>query len=75
MQAGVMGYLVKPVDAKDLLPAITLAVARFGDLMALRKEVQSLQEALLLRQQVERAKGVLARRRPDVHAWRDGLRG
>lgn len=62
MVNGVMGYLVKPVDRKDLVPAIALATSRFGDLMALRKDVQSLKEALVLRQQVERAKGILERR-------------
>ncbi len=62
MQTGAMGYLVKPVDRKALLPAMTLAVTRFAELMALRKEAQSLREALRLRQQVERAKGVLAAR-------------
>ncbi len=62
MIAGVMGYLVKPVDRKDLTPAIVLAISRFGDLMALRKDVQNLKEALVLRQQVERAKGILAQR-------------
>lgn len=62
MIAGVMGYLVKPVDRKDLTPAIVLAISRFGDLMALRQDVQSLKEALVLRQQVERAKGILAQR-------------
>ncbi len=62
MVAGVMGYLLKPVDRKDLVPAIALATTRFVDLMALRKDVQSLKEALMLRQQVERAKGILERR-------------
>ena len=62
MVAGVMGYLVKPIDRKDLGPAIVLAVTRFADLMGLRKDVQSLKDALALRQQVERAKGVLERR-------------
>ena len=60
--AGVMGYLVKPVDVKDLNPTIALAISRFGDLIALRKDVQSLKEALALRQQAERAKGILAQR-------------
>ena len=59
---GVMGYLIKPVDGKDLAPAIALATSRFEDLMALRKDVQSLKEALVLRQQVERAKGIMERR-------------
>jgi response regulator NasT len=62
MTAGVMGYLVKPVDGKDLAPAIALAASRFGDLMALRKDVQGLRDALILRQHVERAKGILAQR-------------
>lgn len=62
MVTGVMGYLLKPVDRKDLVPAIALATTRFVDLMALRKDVQSLKEALMLRQQVERAKGILERR-------------
>ena len=62
MVIGVMGYLLKPVDRKDLVPAIALATTRFVDLMALRKDVQSLKEALMLRQQVERAKGILERR-------------
>jgi response regulator NasT len=62
MVNGVMGYLVKPVNRKDLVPAIALATSRFGDLMALRKDVQGLKEALVLRQQVARAKGILERR-------------
>ncbi len=60
--AGVMGYLVKPVDRKDLPPAIAVARSRFADLLILRKEVQSLKEALVLRQQMDRAKGILGQR-------------
>jgi AmiR/NasT family two-component response regulator len=62
MMTGVMGYLLKPVDRKHLVPAIALATTRFVDLMMLRKDVQSLREALIHRQQVERAKGILERR-------------
>lgn len=62
MQAGVMGYLVKPVEPQDLGPAIALALSRFADLMALRKDVQGMKNALLVRQQVERAKGALTYR-------------
>jgi response regulator NasT len=62
MEAGVMGYLIKPVALKELGPAIALALSRFADLMALRKDVQGLKEALLVRQHVERAKGILAQR-------------
>lgn len=62
MVAGVMGYLVKPVRFEVLGPAIALATSRFADLMALRKDVRSLKEAVILRRQVERAKGILVQR-------------
>ena len=72
MVTGAMGYLVKPVERKDLTPAIVLATTRFADLMALRNDARSLQEALGLRQQVERAKGILATRMklPEAKAHR-----
>ncbi len=34
--AGVMGYLVKPVDRQHLAPAIALATTRFAEVMAAR---------------------------------------
>jgi two-component system, response regulator PdtaR len=60
--AGVMGFLVRPVAPAALGPAIALAAVRFADLMALRREAEGLKEALVLRQQVQRAKGVLTHR-------------
>ncbi len=60
--AGVMGYLVKPVDRQALPPVIALAISQFADLMVLRKDVQGLKEALALRKDVERAKGILGQR-------------
>ena len=71
MIAGVMGYLVKPVKYKALGPAMALAIARFGELMALRREMLSLKDSVALRQQMQRAKGVMARRmrlsEPEAH--------
>ncbi len=61
-QAGVMAYLVKPVKRQDLAAAIAIALARFADLLALRRDVGTLQEALLLRRRVEQAKGILVHR-------------
>ncbi|RME44260.1 MAG: response regulator [Chloroflexi bacterium] len=58
-QAGVLAYLVKPVDERDLAPAIRLAVGQFDQLQALRSEVSHLKEALETRKLVERAKGIL----------------
>ena len=58
-EAGVMAYLVKPFQRKDLVPAIEMAVSRFAELLALEKEVGDLSGRLEARKLVERAKGVL----------------
>jgi two-component system, response regulator PdtaR len=61
-QANIGAYLLKPVSEEDLMPAITLALARFRQFEALRKEVNDLREALEARKVIERAKGILMRR-------------
>jgi len=61
-QANIAAYLVKPVSEEDLLPAITLALARFRQFEALRHEVADLREALEARKVIEKAKGILMRR-------------
>jgi AmiR/NasT family two-component response regulator len=58
-EAGVMAYLVKPFQRKDLLPAIEMAVSRFAELVALEKEVGDLSGRLEARRLVDRAKSVL----------------
>lgn len=61
-QAGVMGYLMKPLRETDLEPAIEVALARFRDLRSLAEEITDLQETLETRKLVERAKGALMQR-------------
>jgi response regulator NasT len=61
-EAGVMAYLAKPLREEDLLPAIELAVSRFEEFMALRKENEDLKRTLDGRKLIERAKGVLMER-------------
>jgi len=61
-QANIAAYLMKPVSEEDLLPAITLALIRFRQFQALRREVADLREALEARKFIERAKGILMRR-------------
>ena len=58
-EAGVMAYLVKPFESKDLVPAIEMAVSRFGELTALEREVGDLHGRLEARKLVDRAKSVL----------------
>ncbi len=61
-QAGIFAYLVKPVTARDLRPALLLARSRFREFQLLRQEVDDLRQALETRKLVERAKGILMRR-------------
>jgi response regulator NasT len=60
---GVLAYLVKPVDVRELEATIRVAMSRFREFQALRQEVADLREALETRKLVERAKGILMRRR------------
>lgn len=58
-QAGAMGYLIKPFQKQDLLPAIEIAKGRYRQLAALAEEVGDLTERLEARKVVDRAKGLL----------------
>ncbi|MBW3639616.1 MAG: response regulator [Actinobacteria bacterium] len=72
-EAGVMAYLVKPFQKKDLVPAIEMAVSRFAELVALEREVEDLHGRMAARKLVERAKGVLQTSRgmtePEAFRW------
>ena len=57
--AGAMGYLVKPFQKSDLLPAIEVAVARHAELAAVKKESAELADRLETRKTLDRAKGRL----------------
>ena len=61
-EAGVMAYMVKPLRGEELLPTIELAVSRFEEFTALRKENEDLKRTLEGRKLIERAKGVLMER-------------
>lgn len=54
-----MGYLVKPFQKSDLMPAIDIALARHAQLSAVRKESGDLAEQLETRKAVDKAKGRL----------------
>jgi response regulator NasT len=57
--AGVMAYIVKPFTSTDVVPAINIALSRWGELKTLEAEVADLGERLETRKSVDRAKGVL----------------
>jgi response regulator NasT len=58
-EAGVVGYLVKPVTEDHLRPAIEVVLARFREFQTIATEAHDLREQLETRKLVERAKGVL----------------
>lgn len=61
-KAGALGYLIKPVNGRQLQPAIQVALSRFDEIAALRRSVQDLKEDIEARKLVERAKGILMKR-------------
>ena len=71
--AGAMAYLVKPFSISDLIPAIEVAVSRFGEIAALEGEVANLSDRLETRKLVERAKGLLQANQgmtePEAFKW------
>jgi response regulator NasT len=58
-QLPIQGYLVKPVNERDLAAAIEVAVARFEEAQARDQEIAALRDSLETRKVVERAKGRL----------------
>jgi len=58
-ESHVAAYLVKPIKASSLAPAIALVMKRFGEFLELEKEASGLREALEDRKIIERAKGIL----------------
>jgi response regulator NasT len=60
--AGALGFLVKPLRSAELGPALDVAVTRFSELEAIRKENEALRQKLESRKLVDRAKGLLMTR-------------
>ena len=58
-ESGIMGLLVRPVDPATLLAATELAICRFQEILALRREAEALRRLLESRKVIERAKGLL----------------
>jgi len=58
----IMAYLVKPIKQADLEPAIGIAMHRFEQFQALRKETSDLKQALEDRKVIEKAKGILMKK-------------
>jgi len=62
INAGVFGYLVKPVSQAALEAQIQLTVARFREHLVLVAEKQALAQSLENRKLIEKAKGIMMQR-------------
>ena len=65
LEEHVLAYLVKPIEAHQLGPALLVAWARFDEMRQLASENDTLKQNLQNRKTIERAKGVLMKR----HRW------
>jgi AmiR/NasT family two-component response regulator len=61
-QLSIHGYLIKPVNERDLAAAIGIAQARFEESQAALRENAKLRENLESRKLIDRAKGLLMQR-------------
>lgn len=69
----IMGYIVKPVDENMLIPAIKIALNKYHQMEAMKKEYGRTREALDDRKYLDRAKGILMEKKKmtekEAHAY------
>ena len=58
-EAGVLAYLVKPVQEANLFPAIEVAMSRYREMQGLEDELLKVKDTLAMRKTLDRAKGIL----------------
>lgn len=63
VQAGVSAYVVGGLSPERVRPIVEVAIARFAEFQALRRELESVRSTLEDRKVIERAKGILMKRR------------
>jgi response regulator NasT len=63
VQAGVSAYVVDGLQKERVLPIVEVAMARFREFQALRRELEETRSRLQQRKIIEKAKGILMQRR------------
>jgi response regulator NasT len=63
VQAGVSAYVVGGLSPERVRPILDVAVERFNEFQTLRRELERARESLEERKLIERAKGILMKRR------------
>lgn len=57
--AHILGYLVKPISERDLIPAVEIAMAQANRLKALTNDIKKMEEKIEDQKTIQRAKGIL----------------
>lgn len=63
IRAGVSAYVVNGLESERLWPIMEVAIARFKEFQAMRRELEKVEGQLAERKEVERAKGILMKQR------------
>ena len=63
VKAGVSAYVVDDINPRRVKPILEVAVARFKEFQALREELEKTRNSLAERKVVDRAKGILMKKR------------
>lgn len=62
VQAGVSAYVVDGLSRERIMPIVEVAIARFREFEALRRELQETKNQLADREVIDKAKGILMKR-------------
>jgi response regulator NasT len=57
--AHILGYLVKPVSERDLIPAVEIALAQANRLKLMANDIKKMEEKIQDQKVIQRAKGIL----------------
>lgn len=58
-EAKVIGYVVKPIDEKNLLPAVEIAISKSEEIKQIKNNAEIADSKLDARKKIEKAKGIL----------------
>ncbi|WP_026894194.1 ANTAR domain-containing response regulator [Clostridiisalibacter paucivorans] len=58
-ESGVMGYIVKPISKKNLIPTIEVAISKGEEIEKIKDDAQKIKDKLEARKAIEKAKGIL----------------
>ncbi|NMM63807.1 response regulator [Clostridium sp. P21] len=61
-KVGAIGYLVKPLDQKSLVPTLEVAISKSRELKKMKEDLENVSKKLEERKTIEKAKGLLIKK-------------